>query len=215
MVGAGQIEAGTAGFEREDEKPGAIVALEFLYHVISPPPGHAAVEEEHFAAEFFLEVVLQNSAHLGELSEDQGAVPCGQCFLQHLAQARQLARASGDRGVVSQELGRVVADLLELGKGRQDQAAALDALGGFQFFFDFLHHGRIEGSLLPAQVAKHFHLQLFGQIADDLLIGFEPAQDKGTGEPLQTMGGFGVALGLNRDKKAAFELGLGYPESRG
>ena len=73
-------------------------------------------------------MALQELAHLRELREHQRAVAAGQHLFQHLGQPSQLARPTGDGGVVAEELRRVVADLLQLHQRGEDEALALDAV---------------------------------------------------------------------------------------
>src|SRR5262249_49756391 len=86
-----------------------------------------AVEEESLASERFLQMLLNYRAHLGELREDQRAVAFGESLFQHFGQPRQLARTARYRGVVAEELSRMVANLFELGQSRQHLTSALDA----------------------------------------------------------------------------------------
>ncbi|NJN53257.1 MAG: hypothetical protein HC809_17350, partial [Gammaproteobacteria bacterium] len=76
---------------------------------VNLPPGEPL--EERFAAEGFLEVLLDELAHLHELGEHQRAVADLVDFLQHLGEPRELAGAFVQRGAFAQVLARVVADL--------------------------------------------------------------------------------------------------------
>ena len=75
------------------------------------------------------------------------------------------------------QLVRVVADLLELHELGQDEPSALYAVGFLKFLGQVAYGLFIEGGLLPAQRAEGRHLDLFGQVGDDSLVGLEPAQD--------------------------------------
>ncbi len=77
---------------------------------------------------------------------------------------------------------RVVADLLELHELGQDEPPALHAVGFLEFLGQLAYGLLIEGGLLPAQRAEGRHLDLFGQVGDDSLVGLEPAQDVGPDE---------------------------------
>ena len=123
-------------------------------------------------------------------------------LLEHLGQPRQLARAAGDGRVVAEELRGVVADLLELGEGRQDQPLALDALGRLELLGGVLDDGLVERGLLLGQRAEDLHLELVGQVGDDRLVGLEPAEDERAGQALEASGGLGVAVDLDRHVEA-------------
>ena len=168
VVGPGQVEAGAPGLEGQDEHLRAVgVVLEALHHQVPLFPGYAAVEERGFEAVGLLHVLLQDGSHLGELAEQQHPVPAGQYLIEDLLQAGQLAGASGDGGVVTQQLAWVVAGLLELGQGFQDGTPAFHALGGFQPGLRLTQHGLIERCLLLGQVAVLLGLVLGGQVVDD------------------------------------------------
>ncbi len=56
-------------------------------------------------------------------------------------------------------------------------ASALHAVGFFELVCQIAYGLLIQGRLLPAQSAEGRHLDLFGQVGDDSLVGLEPAQD--------------------------------------
>ena len=130
-------------------------------------------------------MALEHRAHLGELREDQRAFAAREYLLQHLRQPRELARAAGNRGVVLEELRRMIADLLELGERREHQPLALDALAASRPGFRLFDHGGIERSLLLRQRAEDLHLELFGQVRDDRLVGLQAAQNERRGQRLR------------------------------
>jgi hypothetical protein len=127
MVGAGQVEAGPAGLQGKHEDARPCRVLEAFDHFIAPLLGHGAVQEQDLLPEDFLQVPPQQFAHLGELGEDQGPVADFEDLFEHLGQARQLAGTTLNGGVVAEELRRMVAHLLELGQGGEDQSFALDS----------------------------------------------------------------------------------------
>ena len=122
VVGPGQVEAGAPGLEGQDEHLRAVgVVLEALHHQVPLFPGYAAVEERGFEAVGLLPCCCRMapiSANWlnSKLAEQQHPVPAGQYLIEDLLQAGQLAGASGDGGVVTQQLAWVVAGLLELGQ---------------------------------------------------------------------------------------------------
>ena len=98
--------------------------------------GRAPVQERDVGVEPGRQVRHQQMPELGELREAQHPVALGQDLGEDLLEAHDLAGAPPDRGAVVQELGRVVADLLELGHRGEHVAPALDALR----VLDLLHH---------------------------------------------------------------------------
>ena len=107
MVGPGEVQARAPGLQGQDEQgQAAAIGLEALHHLIPLLFGGPAVQEEDFPAEGFLQVKLQNLAHFGKLSEDQGPVFDLEDFLHHLRQSGQLPRAVRDRGNYRPETGR-------------------------------------------------------------------------------------------------------------
>ncbi len=103
-------------FSDRTKNPRAVgCVLEPLHHVgrarssATPPCRNSTSVRKRF-----LQVPLQQSAHLGELGEDQRPIALRQHLLEHLGQPRELARAALDRELSLEELRRVVADLLQL-----------------------------------------------------------------------------------------------------
>ncbi len=94
----------------------------------------------------------------------------------------------------------MVADLLELGHRRQDQPAPLLVVGGGDLLQHVVHRGLVERGLLGGQVAVDLDLLLLRQVADDRLVGLQPAQDERLGGALQRGGGPLVTLCLDRDR---------------
>jgi len=70
--------------------------------------------------------------HLRKLGKDQRPIAHRDHFFRHFGQAGQLARPAGKGRMVSQELRRMVADLLELGESGQHDSLALDAFSRFE-----------------------------------------------------------------------------------
>ncbi len=108
----------------------------------------------------------------------------------------------------------MVADLLELGHGRQDQSAALDAVGAL----DPVHHVRdnrlIERGLLAGQRAHHLHLDLGRQVGDDRGVSLKPAQHERLRQRSEVGRRFGIAVPLNGRREALLER-LGLTEQSG
>ena len=76
------------------------------------------MQEQYLDAERFLQVAPEDLPHFAELRKDQRAVPDVQGLLEHLRKPRQFSAASRNRGLILQELRRMVADLLELHQRR-------------------------------------------------------------------------------------------------
>ena len=81
----------------------------------------------------------------------------------------------------------MIANLLKAGQKGQDEAAPLDALDlrRIQSFRQLRHRLLIERGLAAAQRAEGGDLGLVRQIADDALVGLEPAQDVGSHQAAQ------------------------------
>ena len=82
-----------------------------------------------------------------------------------------------DKGrAVGQKVRRMVADLLELHHGGQNQTSALDSF----CFVDPRQHvvddSLVQSGLLAGQGAELLHLELFGKVGDDRPIGLEAAE---------------------------------------
>ena len=157
---------------------------------------------------------LDHRAHLGELREDQRPVADFVDLFEHLGEAGQLAGTAGDGRTVVQELRRVVADLLELQQGSQNEPFALDTLALVERTRRLLDDSPVEGGLLFGQRGEDVHLQLLGQIIDDGLIRLHATQDERPGQPFQPVRGLRIAVGLDRQEKLAFERGLGAEKAR-
>ena len=147
----------------------------------------------------------QQLAELGELGEAQHPVALGEDLVEDLLEPDDLARAAADGRAVVQQLGRVVADLLELGHRGQHVAAPLDALG----VLDLLHHvvddGLVERGLLGGEPVVLLDLDLLGQVVDDGRVGLDPAQQVGPGDRAQPL----RRLGLRRAARPGSRSGRG------
>ena len=98
----------------------------------------------------------------------------------------------------------MIADLLEAHEEGEHEAAALDALGGFELFGELVHAFFVEDGLAFSQRAPGGHFGFVRQIRDDAPVGFEAAQNEWAGQLLQVCGGFFVAI-LNGREKLPFE----------
>ena len=119
-----------------------------LDQLVAPLLGQAAVQPQHRPVEMGREVRLQQRAELGVLGEDQGLVALGDDLFGQLLEAGQLAGAPGQPGAVAQQVGGVVADLLEPGHRGQHVAPALDALAVLDLRQHVVDDGLVERGLL-------------------------------------------------------------------
>src|SRR5260370_5876986 len=93
----------------------------------------------------------------------------------------------------------VVADLLEPHQERQHETLALNALGLLKLLGQLFDRLLVEGSLLPAELAKRFHLGLVRQIRDHRFIGLQPPQNVGPHQFAQW------AIGIMRPVRKSFD----------
>ena len=87
-------------------------------------------------------------------------VALGEDLVEQLLDPGQLAGPAGERRAVAEEVGRVVADLLQPQKPGQHRAAAVDALGLVGVAQQVVDHGLVEGGLLPGERAPIGQLDL-------------------------------------------------------
>ena len=123
---AGQVEPGAAGLERKQEDR-RLARLEPLHHRLALAHRRAAVQELVGDAGL-RQVRLEQPGHRDVLGEDQGGAVLGEHGAEQLVDQVELLGAAGepDHARLLQEVGRVVADLLEPGEQRQHQAAPGD-----------------------------------------------------------------------------------------
>ena len=205
VVGRREREPGAARLEREQHDRRALARLEPRHHLVAPLLRGAPVQERDVGVEPGRQVRHQQMAELGELGEAQHPVALGQDLGEDLLEAHDLARAAPDRGAVVQELGRVVADLLELGHRGEHVAPALDALR----VLDLLHHvvddRAVERGLLGREPVVLRDLDLLGQVVDDRRVGLDPAQQVGPGDRAQPRRRLVAAVPLDRHRVALAE----------
>ena len=210
MVRGREIQPRAPSLERQDEQTGNAVAsvLKALHHLVSFGRGHAAMQEEYFVAEGGGKVPLQPLAHIDELREDQGRIAFCEQLLHHFGQTRQLSRAAGERRLIPQKLRGMIADLLEFGESRENDALAPDALGGLERARGLFDDTLIERGLLRCQVAEHLHLHFCREILNDGNVGFEAPQDERRRQLLQLQRGPGISPFLNGEQKPPPEFSL-------
>src|SRR5260370_8907179 len=79
-----------------------------------------------------------------------------------------------------------ITDLLEPHQERQHETLALNALGLLKLLGQLFDRLLVEGSLLPAELAKRFHFGLVRQVRDHRFIGLQPPQNVGPHEFAQS-----------------------------
>jgi hypothetical protein len=113
----------------EQDRRRRAVDLERLDHPVAADPRHAAVKERRLReAEAVGQVAGEQLAHPPVLGEHQRSLPRGEHLGEHLARALELAGAARQRPGLAEQLGRVVAHLLQGGQQREDLAAPVDPL---------------------------------------------------------------------------------------
>ena len=171
------------GLQRQQEQGGLIQRSEPGHHRVPLLLRRAAVQEEHRAAEPGGQVRLQHPAELGVLREAQRLVALGHDLVADLLEPGQLAGPARQPGTVAEQVGGMVAHLLELGHRGQHQAAAADVVGRV---LDAAEHvgdrGRVQARLLGGEVAPDLHLLLVRQVGDDRLVGLQAAEHERLGE---------------------------------
>src|SRR5450759_2520666 len=183
--GAGQIESRAAGAQREHEERGRfLVFLEAPHHLGPRVPRDRAVQEEHLAAEAFLQRGHEEVAHLGELREEKGRAPFGERLLAHLEKACDLRRAAV-APTVSKEERRVIADLFEAQEEEQDLRLAAAPVRPPNPREQRTRRRAVERRLLAREADELLRLDFFGKIGDDARVGLGPAQEERAGHVAQ------------------------------
>ena len=177
VTGGREVQSGTAGLEREDEERRPILALKALDKPLPLGDRGAAVKHEPGPPEHALEKLGEGAGDLAELGENKRLLLAFAKLFAERGQALKLAALLGRVVAGADQLGRMVADLLELHELGEDEPAPLDAVGFLELLGQIAYGLLIEGGLLPAQSAEGRHLDLFGQVGDHSLVGLEPAQD--------------------------------------
>ena len=93
----------------------------------------------------------------------------------------------------------MVAHLLELRHGGEDQPTAFDALGLVDPDQHVVDDGLIKRGLLAGQGAELLHLELVGEVGDDRPVGLQAAKHEGAGDPAESGCGLVVTITLDRD----------------
>src|SRR5208282_6334037 len=121
MGGAGEIEPGAAGLDREDEKRRALVFLKRLDEVAAFGDRRVAMKDEPWPPERRREQPLQGRNDLLELGEHQKLFLAARDGLADFPKALEFAAVVFVIGAVAQPLRRMIANLLEAHQQRQHQ----------------------------------------------------------------------------------------------
>src|SRR5512139_2750128 len=107
----GEVQSRSPGLQGEDEDGRAVLPLEPLDQSLALVLRHSAMKKEDLSAEALLKIPLENLPHLGKLGEDQGSIPDLHDLIQHLRQTGELPGSPRNSRVVTEKVGRMVADL--------------------------------------------------------------------------------------------------------
>ena len=183
VVGAGQVEAGAAGLEGEQEHrrtAGLGPGLKQRHHRLPVAHRGAAVEELVGHARLG-QVALEQPRHRDVLGEDERRTVFGDHRRQDLVEQVELlgAPSEPDGARLLEELRRVVADLLEAGQQRQHQAAPGVVVGALDAVHRVAHERLVEHDLLAGQRQRVVGLGLGGQLGGDARVGLAtPEQER-------------------------------------
>ncbi len=176
-VGAGEIEAGAAGLEGEQEKGNLGRVLETVHLGLARARAHRTVEVTA-GQSLLLQLGAQQPEQRGELGEDEHAVAVVECFVEQLAQGGKFRRVGG-RGRLGDEA-RIAADLPQPEELSEHREAQLVFAGAAGFEVEQLALGAllrlaVERGLRGRKLAPHDLLHLGRQLGGDALFG--AAQD--------------------------------------
>ena len=182
VVGAGEVEAGAARLEAEQEDRHALPVLGGLEpgdHRLALRHRGPAVEELVGHADAG-EVLLDQPRHRDVLREDEHRSALRDDGADQLVEQLQLLRATGepDRAGLLEELRRVVADLLEPGQQGQHQAAPGVLVGALDAVHGVAHERLVEHRLLAGETEQVVGLGLRGQLGSDARVGLAAAQQE-------------------------------------
>ena len=131
VVGGGEVEARSAGLDRQHQGSRPRPLLELVHQPVAGAPGQPTVVAGHRDAGPLGQVLGQALAPPGEVGEHQHAFPGGEHVVNQLVEPGELPRPALEWSLVVVEIrGRVVADLLEGGDGGEHVALAGAAVLG-------------------------------------------------------------------------------------
>ncbi len=146
----------------------------------------------------------QHAAELGVLRVNSNAFSSLARTSSRISSSRaSLPERPASRVPSRRQLGRMVADLLQLGHGGQHQPTPFDALAVVDLVHHVGDHGLVERGLLGGEVAEHLHLQLLRQVGDDGPVGLRRRRTNGPVTALEPLGRRFVTVPLDRFGVAA------------
>ena len=125
MIGPGQIEPGPAGLDRKNHKRNIILAIKCFRHLLPALHSRPAMQNESLGMKDLFQKFRQMLRNLSVLRKYKDTLSLFVDGLTDLAKHGKFAALLRVVSLLSQELIRVVTDLLELGDGRKNNPAAL------------------------------------------------------------------------------------------
>ena len=183
VVGGGERSPVPPALSESRKSGGPVARLEPRDHRVAARLGDAAVQERDSRAEPRGQVrraaCAPNSANW---VKQQGLLARGQDLVEDLLQPDQLAGAPADRRAVVQQLGRVVAHLLELGHRGQHQCRGVRCPRVSRSSPSCRRRPPVERACSGVRWQSYLHLDLVGQVVDDRRVGLDPPQHERPGD---------------------------------
>jgi len=152
-------------------------------------------------------MLVQELAHLAELGEHQGSFALVLQVGDQLVESRQLAGSACQARTVFQCVCRVVAHLLEPHERGQHQAASAHPALLFGVVEELVDDLLIQRCLLFGELGVRDLLDLVGQVGQESLVGFGPAEDERLRHASQPRCGIGVMVTFDWRSELVAELG--------
>ena len=96
LAGRGEVEAGAAGLQRDEQQRRPRSVLECVDHPVASCPRHAPVQERRIEVELVVDVGAQQFAHLAELGEHEGPLVGVEEVGDEFVEPRELAGSPGE-----------------------------------------------------------------------------------------------------------------------
>ena len=171
-----EVQSGASRLERHEQQRWPETRLKLGNDSITRRLRRRAAEERHRPAESLGDMAPQERAHLDELGEHERSFVDVDQLVDQLVEAGEFSRPAVQPGAVAESVGRMVADLLELGEGGKDDRSAShpDVLvGGVEQFVDDL---LVQRGLLAGESGPGNLLDLVRQLRHELAVGLRTAQ---------------------------------------
>ena len=155
-------------------------------------------------------MVGQTPAPRREVGEDEDPLAGGEHRLDDLLESGQLARSTGERLPVVAIRGRVVADLLERGDGREDRAllGLAERRGIGHVCDELVEHRLVQPDLLGCHRAVVELVDLVGKLGGDFWLGLGAAEQQHAVQRPQRC--FAVARHLGDERTVGTRRGPGW-----